>query len=50
MANSVSDHLRTDDIDAVRTSYEDLVLKIGEIRDLLAEFDEANSGRPTFTF
>ena len=30
--------------------YEDLVLKVGEVQDLSAEFDKANEDKPTFTF
>ena len=30
--------------------YEDLVLKVGEVQDILAEFDKANEDKPTFTF
>ena len=30
--------------------YEDIVMKAGEVQDFLADFDEANEDKPTFTF
>jgi hypothetical protein len=50
LANLVSKHIKSDQIDAARASYGDLVLNIEEIQDLLAEYDKENSSRLTFTY
>ncbi|KAJ3597309.1 hypothetical protein NHX12_000837 [Muraenolepis orangiensis] len=37
-------------MEAASACYEELVLKVGEIQDLLVQFDKANEDKPTFTF
>ncbi|KAJ4925401.1 hypothetical protein JOQ06_018133, partial [Pogonophryne albipinna] len=37
-------------MEAASAFYEELVLKVGEIQDLLVQFDKANEDKPTFTF
>lgn len=50
LADALSEHIRCGEIEAAAACYEDLVLKVGEVQDLLAEFDKANEDKPTFTF
>lgn len=49
LADSLSDHLRRGEIEAASACYGVLVLKVGEVQELLAEFDKANEDKPTFT-
>lgn len=50
LADALSEHIRCGEIEAAAACYEDLVLKVGEVQDLLAEFDNDNEDKPTFTF
>ena len=50
LADALSAHIQCGEIKAAAACYEDLVLKVGEVQDLLAEFDKANEDKPTFTF
>ncbi len=50
LADALSEHIRCGETEAAAACYEDLVLKVGEVQDLLAEFDKAYEDKPTFTF
>ncbi|KAL2081649.1 hypothetical protein ACEWY4_023502 [Coilia grayii] len=50
LADAISEHIRCEEIETAAGCYEELVLKVEKVQDLLAEFDKANKDKPTFTF
>lgn len=50
LANAVSEHIQCEEIETAVACYEELVLKVEKVQDLLAEFDKANKDKSTFTF
>ena len=47
LAQALSEHIRCGEIEAAAACYKNLVLKVGEVQDLLAEFAKANEDKPT---